>query len=197
MSYQILKRLGLRTKQYYDRFVNMFYRHGIHLEAESLKRGVAYRVWTSKNFNPDASEIVPVHSNEIIQCDPCPLHPGIDQNMAQTILEVDASEVEPEVSSVPTTDSKVNNLLVSVKNPQYCAPESNGGVSDVELVTVSNDIRVTDTLERLPPARSKRRSYQTFPRLTLGAVTARREKLILKLLEVSCFLFLIHLAQIW
>lgn len=196
MSYQALKRLGLRQKEYYDRLVNMFDRHGMHLEAECLKRGVAYRVWTSRNFNPDACEIVPLHSNEIIR----------DQNVAQTTLEVDAStskdtiksadalEVEPEVSSVTITDGKVNNLLLSVKNPQYCALESKGRVSDMELVTVNNNnVQVTDTLEGLPRARSKRRSYQTFPRLTLGAVTARREESILKMLEVSCFLFHIHI----
>ncbi|XP_057830258.2 uncharacterized protein LOC131041249 isoform X1 [Cryptomeria japonica] len=48
---EMWKRLGLNYKRNYYRLTNMVSRFGLHLQAESHKRSMHYRVWTSNNLN--------------------------------------------------------------------------------------------------------------------------------------------------
>eukprot|EP01018_Ginkgo_biloba_P011372 Gb_30476 [translate_table: standard] len=48
---EMWKRLGLNNKRNYYRLTNMVSRFGLHLQAESHKRSMLYRVWTSGNLN--------------------------------------------------------------------------------------------------------------------------------------------------
>jgi len=48
---EIWKRLGLNNKRNYFRITNMVPRFGLHLQAESHKRSMLYRVWTHNNLN--------------------------------------------------------------------------------------------------------------------------------------------------
>lgn len=48
---EIWKRLGLNNKRNYYRLTNMVSRFGLHLQAESHKRSMLYRVWTQSNLN--------------------------------------------------------------------------------------------------------------------------------------------------
>lgn len=48
---EIWKRLGLNNKRNYYRLTNMVSRFGLHLQAESHKRSMLYRVWTPSNLN--------------------------------------------------------------------------------------------------------------------------------------------------
>ncbi|KAG9130181.1 hypothetical protein Leryth_018773 [Lithospermum erythrorhizon] len=57
---EVSERLGIPKKQCYNRLLNMCSRFGMHQKEENYNRGIAYRVWTSGNFNPEAStNIVP------------------------------------------------------------------------------------------------------------------------------------------
>lgn len=71
----------------------MFSRFGMHLQAESHNRGMAYRVWTFGNFNSEASNINKQENvfNESGVCNPRVGNLDIQEKSAQTVQEVEHS----------------------------------------------------------------------------------------------------------
>uniref|UniRef100_A0A7N0V6S9 B-block binding subunit of TFIIIC domain-containing protein n=1 Tax=Kalanchoe fedtschenkoi TaxID=63787 RepID=A0A7N0V6S9_KALFE len=59
---ELCKRLGISNKRYYNTLVNMFSRYGMPCKEEGHKKGMVYRVWTSRNFGTDSLN---AHSNKL------------------------------------------------------------------------------------------------------------------------------------
>ncbi|CAI9087290.1 OLC1v1021327C1 [Oldenlandia corymbosa var. corymbosa] len=187
---EIYCRLGLRHKQYYERILEMSARFGVHFQAESRDRGVAYRVWTSRNFRPEVPHLVPCDpkavSSEITECGPCPLVWEAD-NSNPLIQDVDASAskdvkaavgtvIEAEISFDSTATDDSNLVLLPMSTT-----EASVEVPNVELHT---DTTILDAGQCETSSR-RRRSYREYPCLTLDATKALREKRILEMLEAE------------
>ncbi|KAA8541644.1 hypothetical protein F0562_022796 [Nyssa sinensis] len=217
---EVCKRLGINNKRYYTRLLNMFSRFGMHLQAESHNRGVAYRVWTSGNFNPEASNTVLSKSENVFDengvSNPCIGDLAFHEKSTQTVpdreLDLSTSKadirdtgrtenrtIEPELSPVSLADGDTDTMLVCSSNPQKLACELHGMIPDAELpivnaTTVSNVI----PLETSPPALStppRPRSYQRYPCLSLTAVSAQREQRILQRLQEEKFIIRAELRR--
>ncbi|CAK9179892.1 unnamed protein product [Ilex paraguariensis] len=210
---EVCKRLRINNKRYYTRLLNMFSRFGMHLQAESLNRGVAYRVWTSNNFNPDAPNVLldktePVFNDKGVGNSPTG-DPEVQEMPTQSIEEVDYStpkgetrvsgdnvniEIEAEIThghGSPLVGDG-NNMLLCPRSPETFANELGDIVPDTELQTV-NTTTVSDIVpsETSPPSLltpRRRRSYQRYPCLTLGAASALREQRILEMLQGEKFI---------
>ena len=109
----------------------MFSRFGMHLQAESHNRGVAYRVWTSGNFNPEASNIV-VGKPEHALCENDTSNPPVGylawhEKAAQTIPDLDLwtskvdgpdneksqdKVIEPELPNGSPSDGECNIMML-------------------------------------------------------------------------------------
>ncbi|XP_022853182.1 uncharacterized protein LOC111374704 isoform X2 [Olea europaea var. sylvestris] len=207
---EVCKRLGIRNKPYYNRLLNMFSRFGMHLQAESHNRCVGYRVWSSGNFNPEATNMVPslpeVALLEGTESNQHVLDLNSHENLAQSIQVVGASTsnddvrdidenewttVEPESSNCMKVDAEGRNTLLCPINSQNSVTEPTNVVPQEELQIVSKEIVNTAPIEMCPPAvstPSKRRSQPRYPCLTMGAVSSQREQRILKMLQEEKFL---------
>ncbi|KAL3519979.1 hypothetical protein ACH5RR_018128 [Cinchona calisaya] len=203
---ELCKRLGIRHKQYYDRLLDMCSRFGMYLQAESYKRSVAYRVWTSGNFNPKASNIIPCNAETVLQEKrgiPQPVVWETADDLTPTIQEVDASNstdvvkpndgsvIEPEISYGSTANAEDKMILVTVNTSRNSASEASGRIPDSELQVVNTTTSTSTEHEISPSSTSvpaRRRSYQRYPCLTLGAASALREQRILNMLEEEKFL---------
>lgn len=174
----------------------------MHLQAESYKRGFAYRVWTAGNFNPEASNIIPCNTETVLHEMEHISQPVVwetDNGFAPTIQEADSSTskdviksdnatvIEPEISNSSTANEEDKMMLVTLNNSQSSASVASGTVPDTELQVV-NTTASNGTERKISPSSmsmpARRRSYQTYPCLTLGAASALREQRILKMLEV-------------
>ncbi|KAL9671326.1 hypothetical protein QQ045_008894 [Rhodiola kirilowii] len=51
---ELCERLGINNKRYYNTFINMFHRCEMPCREEGHKKGMTYRVWTSRNLNTDS-----------------------------------------------------------------------------------------------------------------------------------------------
>ncbi|XP_027105521.1 uncharacterized protein [Coffea arabica] len=201
---EVCRRLGICNKQYYDRLLDMYPRFGMHLQAESCKRSYVYRFWTSRNFNSEASDIIPCDTamvmHENTESVPQPVVWETDDSFIPTIQEVDSSTYkdvaddapvnEPEVCYNSTTNAEDNLMLLTPNNPQSPASEASGRVPDMELGIV-NTTASNGTINNISPpvpVPMRRRSYQKYPCLALGAASALREQRILQLLKEEKFL---------
>ncbi|KAL3522475.1 hypothetical protein ACH5RR_015309 [Cinchona calisaya] len=178
---ELCKRLGLRNKQYYDCLRKMCLRFGMHLQGKSYGRGIAHWFWTSGNFNPEASNIIPCSIETVAQ-------ENTEFNFTPTIQEVDASTAKDVVKLV---DGTLIEPEVSLNTSQSSASDASGRVPDSEQqivnTTASNgaEHEISPLSVSMP---SRCRSYQRHPYLTLGAARALREQRILKILEEEKFL---------
>ncbi|XP_057504442.1 uncharacterized protein LOC130787950 isoform X1 [Actinidia eriantha] len=188
---EVCKRLGINNKRYYTRLLNMFSRFGMHLQAESHNRGVAYRVWTSGNFNPEASNIV-VSKPESALCENDTSNPPVGylawhEKSAQTIPDLDLWTSKVDVPDNEKSQDKVIELELP-----------NGSPSDELLVVSTAAVSTVAALEtsRLdlstPP---RQRSYQKYPCLTLTVDSARREQWILQRLQEEKFIIKAELRR--
>lgn len=209
---EVCQRLGINSKANYNRFLNMFSRFGMHLQAESHKRGMAYRVWTAGNFNPASSNAFPDKSENIFNengvSNPHVVgYMDLHQKSAQTIQELDPStlktdntthgktknrEIEPEPSQIFPGDGECNQMLLCPSNPQEFNHEKKDPVPDVEPDLESKAIEANDALpETSPLALSKSQGPQQGSRrrrLALTAISAQKEQRILEWLQKDKFL---------
>lgn len=209
---EVCQRLGINSKANYNRFLNMFSRFGMHLQAESHKRGMAYRVWTAGNFNPASSNAFPDKSENIFNengvSNPHVVgYMDLHQKSAQTIQELDPStlktdntthgktknrEIEPEPSQIFPGDGECNQMLLCPSNPQEFNHEKKDPVPDAEPDLESKAIEANDALpETSPLALSKSQGPQQGSRrrrLALTAISAQKEQRILEWLQKDKFL---------
>lgn len=177
----------------------------MHLQAESHNRGVAYRVWTSGNFNPEASNTLPSKPDNVDDDGVSIQHvrnPNFQENSTETVqwedhatFNADATATgkienvatEPELSQGLPAVGECNDMLPYPSSSQNVASELSRIVPDTELQIVSmtpvSDVISLDSPHDLSTSR-KRRSYQKYPCLTLNALSTLREKRILELLQV-------------
>ncbi|KAH7867225.1 hypothetical protein Vadar_030631 [Vaccinium darrowii] len=175
----ICKRLGLNNKRYYTRLLAMFSRFGMHKQEENHNRGLAYRVWTSGNFNPEASNIFGSKPEN-----------NLNENGASNPPDGDLAYHEKSAQAIPELDlwtSKVDVEDNRKAHDEVIEPELPHGSPSNELLmvnaaAVSNVATVeTSPLDLSTPPRQ--RSYPRYPSLTKTASSARREQWILQRLQ--------------
>lgn len=188
---EICKRLGINNKRYYRRLLTMFLRFGMPLEAENLNRGLAYRVWTSENFNLEASNKFvskPENvSNENGTYNPPDGNLARHEKSAQAIPELDlwTSNVNIEY------DGKAHEEVIE---PELSHASPSNELQVVSAVAVSNVATVeTSSLDLSTPRR--RRSYEKYPCLTSTASSVRREQWILLRLQEEKFIIRAELTR--
>ncbi|KAL6996272.1 hypothetical protein U1Q18_006407 [Sarracenia purpurea var. burkii] len=151
----------------------------MHLLAESCNRGVAYRVWTSGNFNPEASTMV-VSKSEHVSSEN-------SEKSAQNILELDLWTSKDDVEGNGKSKEKV------------IEPELSHGSLEDELLVVStaavSDVATVETLPLDLSTPPRQRSYQRYPCLTLTVSSARREQWILQRLQEEKFIIRAELRR--
>ncbi|VFQ59197.1 unnamed protein product [Cuscuta campestris] len=196
---EVCRRLGINSKQYSGRFRDAFSTHGMHLEVERPNRGLAYRVWTSRNCHSEQPNVTP---DKVMKGNP----EGSLLVMGQHTEDISASlssdcskgngensitEVEPEGPSNQILDGEGSSTLLSLTKSQNSEPETSHTVPDAGLHIVSSESFDAGQDETLPVAvsiPSKRRSHQRYPCLTAVAINAQREQRILKMLQEEKFL---------
>ncbi|KAH7865791.1 hypothetical protein Vadar_011204 [Vaccinium darrowii] len=188
---EICKRLGLNNKRYYTRLLAMFSRFGMHKQEENHNRGLAYRVWTSGNFNPEASNIFRSKPEN-----------NLNENGASNPPDGDLAYHEKSAQAIPELDlwtSKVDTEDDRKAHDEVIEPElPHGSPSNefqmVNAASVSNVAIVeTSPLDLSTPPRQ--RSYPRYPSLTKTASSARREQWILQRLQAEKFIIVPELAR--
>lgn len=201
-SNEIRKRLGIPHKKYYDRILRMYSRFGMHLQGESCKKSQVYRFSTSHDVNSEASNVSPCDTamvmHENTECIPQPVVWEADNSFIPTIQEVDLSTSKDvaddatvngaEVCINSTANSEDNLMLLTLNNSQIPASEASGRVPNTELQIVHTNASNGTEHNISPPVSTRRRSYQKYPCLGLGAASALREQRILQLLKEEKFL---------
>ncbi|XAR49896.1 hypothetical protein NMG60_11004070 [Bertholletia excelsa] len=169
---EICKRLGIKNKQYYTRLFNMFSRLGMHLEAENHNKGLVYRVWTSQNFKPEASNIIFSKPDNIL-----------NENGAST---TPATNLDLDIwgSDIDVRDNvKSQEKMIEPEHLHSSAPNELQMVS----TTASSNVAAVETTPALSTA-PRQRSYQKYPCLTLTTTGARREQWIIQRLQEEKFI---------
>ncbi|KAG5536532.1 hypothetical protein RHGRI_024082 [Rhododendron griersonianum] len=187
---EICKRLGINNKRYYRRLRTMFSRFGMPLQVENHNRGLAYRVWTSENFNLEASNKFvskPENvSNENGTYNPPDGNLARHEKSAQAIPELDlwTSNVNIEY------DGKAHEVI----EPELSHASPSNELQVVSAVAVSNVATVeTSSLDLSTPRR--RQSYEKYPCLTSTASSVRREQWILLRLQEEKFIIRAELMR--
>lgn len=183
----------------------------MHLQAESHKRGMAYRVWTAKNFNLASAKAFPDKSANVVNENGVPnrhvAYIDFHQKSGQTIQELDPStlkpdnttqlkmkngEIEPELPQVIPGDGECNQKLSCLSNPQEFIHDKNDLVPDMEHDLGSKIIEANDVSSETSPLvlskpqgsqRSRRRS------LSLTAISAQTEQMMLEWLQVFILVY--------
>lgn len=176
----------------------------MHLQAESHNRGVAYRVWTSGNFNPDASSTI---RSEPVNVDGDKVQIQHVQNpkfqdsteMAQwedqSASDADATATE-NIEHIATEPEFSQDLpaVGECKDIQLHPNASENETSELHYIVPDTELRIVSvapvssiTSSDSPPDLStpqRRKTYQKYPCLTLNALSSLREKRILEFLQV-------------
>ncbi|KAL7162716.1 hypothetical protein ACSBR2_043073 [Camellia fascicularis] len=181
---EVCKRLGINNKRHYTRLLNMFSRFGMHLQAESHNRGVAYRVWTYGNFNPETSNIVASKPENVLNENGASNPPAGDlvwqEKSAETIPALDLWTSKVDGRDGRKSQEKVIEAELSLGSPadELC-------VASTEAASNVGPQETSPLLVSTPP---RQRSYQRYPCLTLTADSARREQWILQRLQKEKFI---------
>ncbi|THG08515.1 hypothetical protein TEA_002148 [Camellia sinensis var. sinensis] len=153
---EVCKRLGINNKRHYTRLLNMFSRFGMHLQAESHNRGVAYRVWTYGNFNPETSNIVASKPENVL-----------NENGASNPSAGDLVWQEKSAETIPVLDlwtSKVDGRDIRKSQEKVIEAELSHGSPADELCVVSTEaasnVGPQETSPLLVSTPPRQRSYQ-------------------------------------
>ncbi|GKD84307.1 B-block binding subunit of TFIIIC, partial [Tanacetum coccineum] len=172
---EVYKRLGINNKRYYPRILEMVSRFGMHIDSESHNRGVAYRVWTSGNYNKKASNTPTDISKDTVDEDlPTPAQDG---QMMLTHNIQDNDDQPPKVDDEASVEATLNQTPLD-----YILPEAEE-VSVVNVNPVENNVSL-ETPSSAPPAKRIRRSSLIYPCIGHTSVSSQREQRILEKLQV-------------
>ncbi|XP_039053662.1 uncharacterized protein LOC120195803 isoform X2 [Hibiscus syriacus] len=203
----VCERLGIDKKKSYSRFFNMFSRFGMHLQAESLKKTTAYRVWTSGNSYCKSSNAFLTKSNDTnddkqissLDCGHSEVPDESNQNLIEynpstsavdTPVKVNDMENDTEISC--SSLGETNNIVLYSDNVQRLPSEQSNTAQDAELDLVMTESQICASppkpigLDLLKSSDSG--SYQTYSSQVLTADGARREQRILGRLQDEKFL---------
>ncbi|PWA82944.1 B-block binding subunit of TFIIIC [Artemisia annua] len=183
---EVYKRLGINNKRYYPRILEMVSRFGMHIDSESHNRGVAYRIWTSGNYNKKTSNTPPDNSKDIIDEDlPTPLQVGqlmlthnIQDSDDQPPKVDDEASVEVNLNATPLDSRNINSPEF---HPNYIIPEAEE-VPVVNVNPVENNVSL-ETPSSASPAKRIRRSSLIYPCIGHTSVSSLREQRILEKLQ--------------
>jgi general transcription factor 3C polypeptide 1 len=170
---EVFDRLGITNKKFYDRMLMTFTRFGMQLQAESLNKGAAYRVWTSGNSPSEASskpEIPSIENNKSIQT--------VDDRPP----ECSTSDKGPtaDVAVIPAISNiESNDMLICQSTSQDSPP-----LEPSNIPAPNTDLQIVEK----STSKSNRRSYPRYPCLSLSASSMQREQRILDLLKDEKFL---------
>ncbi|GJW44523.1 B-block binding subunit of TFIIIC [Tanacetum coccineum] len=171
---EVYKRLGINNKRYYPRILEMVSRFGMHIDSESHNRGVAYRVWTSGNYNKKASNTPTDISKDTVDEDlPTPAQDG---QMMLTHNIQDNDDQPPKVDDEASVEATLNQTPLD-----YILPEAEE-VSVVNVNPVENNVSL-ETPSSAPPAKRIRRSSLIYPCIGHTSVSSQREQRILEKLQ--------------
>lgn len=199
---EVYKRLGINNKRYYPRILDMVSRYRMHLDSESLNRGVVYRVWTSGNFNTEVSNTLRGKLEDTMD-GKFPTHAQVGQlQLAHTIQDSDhltskvdgeASEEQEDFSSTasgfadasPTVGC--NDTPLDSRSSYNLRCDANGIIFEAELqmanVKPAEKVVSLDIPSSASPAPRSRRSYIVYPCLGLNSASSQREQRILEKLQ--------------
>ncbi|KVH97943.1 hypothetical protein Ccrd_023863 [Cynara cardunculus var. scolymus] len=206
---KVYKRLGINNKRYYPRILEMVSRFRMHLDSESLNRGVVYRVWTPGNFNAVVSNTLRGKLDDTMDGKledtmdgKFPTHAQVGQlQLAHTIQDSDhlTSKVDGEASEEQNINSissgfadaspavGCNDRPLDSRSSYNLQCDVNGIISDAELqmanVKPAAEVVSLEIPSSASPARRIRRSYTVYPCLGLNSASLQREKRILEKLQ--------------
>lgn len=203
---ELCKRLGLNNKRYNTRLQNLFSRFGMHLQAESHNRGVAYRVWSHRNFNREASSTYTDKPDIVLNDDETSVpDPGkrIDEcstkyvqleddlaNKEDAIIteEIESASTELEIfKGLPAVDD--SNILLGPSSSENLSPEVSHITPVAELHLVNKPPISEATIEsHVSSTPHKIRSHPKYLCLTMNALSRQREHRILELLQEEKFM---------
>lgn len=174
----------------------------MHLQAESHNRGVAYRVWSHRNFNHEASSThtdkpdvvldddetsVPDPGKRIHECST--EYVQLEDNLANkedAIItgEIESVSTELEIfKGLPAVGD--SNMLLSPSSSENITPELSLITPVAELHIVNRaPISEATTESNVSSSPHKRRSHPKYLCLTMNALSRQREHRILELLQV-------------
>ncbi|KAI3512502.1 hypothetical protein L1887_19818 [Cichorium endivia] len=160
ISIEIYKRLGIKSKRYSPLIRDMVKRFQMHLDSESLNRGLVYRIWTSGNFKSEVSNSPPGKLQNLMD-DKLSTQPQV----GHLLLTHTTQEPDHPTSKVNTKSSQEQNI------------DTNGII--VNSKPASN-LEITSSSS---PAPRVRRSYVTYPCLGRNTASSQREQRILEKLQ--------------
>ncbi|KAK6911874.1 B-block binding subunit of TFIIIC, partial [Dillenia turbinata] len=208
--FEVCKRLGINNKRNYSRFMNLFSRFGMHLQAENHNRGVAFRAWTAGNFQPDPDDPIASKSVSFSGGKELSYQEGgeltVPQDSSQVITEFQTSTRDAlPLDSVKTKETEAEHSLCSLEVGQHdnelVRPSSlQDAVCEIRDVTPGEELRLGTLSPQsgiAPPKTSKPAllspskrcsSYPKNPSISLTALSARREQRILERLQEEKFI---------
>ncbi|KAI3737738.1 hypothetical protein L2E82_27750 [Cichorium intybus] len=160
ISIEIYKRLGIKSKRYSPLIRDMVKRFQMHLDSESLNRGLVYCVWTSGNFKSEVSNSPPGKLQNLMD-DKLSTQPQV----GHLLLTHTTQEPDHLTSKVNTESSQEQNI------------DTNGIIVNSEP---ASNLEITSSSS---PAPRVRRSYVTYPCLGRNTASSQREQRILEKLQ--------------
>ncbi|XP_071686100.1 uncharacterized protein [Rutidosis leptorrhynchoides] len=181
---EVYKRLGINNKRYYPRILDMVSRFGMHLDSESLNRGMVYRVWTSGNYDARGSKTTP--GKEDIGKSSTHGQPG-KQTPPHIIIPEDIDDWTSKVDAESSEEQNIDDTQLDSTslNNQQCETSDIIVVAEPQIVN-AKPVSTFDPLELSSPASPaprRRRSYKTYPCLGLSTTNSQREQRILEKLQ--------------
>ncbi|XP_042492351.1 uncharacterized protein LOC122071928 [Macadamia integrifolia] len=209
---EVCKQLGINSKKNYTRLLNMFSRFGMHLKAESLNRGMAYRVWTSQN---SPSSAVPSKSGVVLDNGEHST-PNIRyltyEKSVSGILQLDSSTSKDELATAGkmkggdiekelchgSCNSESGQMLICGSGVQSLVHDSGDKIPDPEVDSVGmvteSDVAPSEASPSTSLTPLKLRSCQRYPCLST-AVSTQREQRILERLQEENFILTVELHK--
>ncbi|XP_023749005.1 uncharacterized protein LOC111897275 isoform X1 [Lactuca sativa] len=172
---EVYKRLGIKNKRYYPRILDMVSRFQMHLESENLNRGLVYRVWTSGNFNSEASTSLPSKSEDTMDDK---LSTQSQTQVGQLMLTHTTQESDHRITTVNAEASEEQNIdpIGLISTGSHNLQSDTSGI----IVNLNPALEISSSAS---PASHVRRSYTTYPCLGFSSASSQREQRILEKLQ--------------
>lgn len=189
--WQVCRRLRLCSKEYHKRYLKqLMSRFGVHSLKESHKKGEVFRLWTTGNFKPEASDMSNFEGETALQ-DSSQLVQVLDTSISagnysgNNQSENEAAVVTETSKCTTINDEGSGDLLVRCNTRNSDVEQRNGILADEQLQgrkSVNYNMQETQCLSLVKSPRS--RSHPRSSRLAVSATSILREQRILKILEV-------------
>ncbi|KAJ4973068.1 hypothetical protein NE237_006242 [Protea cynaroides] len=204
---EVCKHLGINSKKNYTRLLNMFSRFGMHLKAESLNRGMAYRVWTSQNSPstaiPSKSGVVLDNSEHSTRNIRYLVHEKMVRD-SSTSKDEQATRGKMEDGNMEkqlclgSCNSESGQMVVWESSVKSLVNDSGDKIPEPEVDSVAmvteSDVAQSEASPSNSPNPLKLRSCQRYPCL-LTDVSTQREQRILERLQEEKFILTVELHK--